>query len=67
MNDVQHVVGFSRLERDDGVQRMYKTIAEMDKKYIYFLLMITSFFLLVSEGQLIGYLLSWHSLMGAGS
>lgn len=27
MNDVQHVVGFGGLERDDGVQRWDETIA----------------------------------------
>lgn len=76
VNDVQHVVGFSRLKRDDGVQWRYQTIAEKRTKYQTWVEVKTDTLpiKIIGDGlfckvqvKLIGYLGSWHSLMGAGS
>lgn len=74
-NDVQHVVGFSCLKRDDGVQWRHQTIAEKGRRCQTWveiktdiLPLIISDLLFCRVGvKLIGYLGSWHSLMGAGS
>lgn len=75
VNDVQHVVGFSRLKRDNGVQWSYQTVAENEMRYktlswnnADILQWRGSDWLFGKvEVRVIGHLGSWHALMGEGS
>ncbi len=75
LNDVQHVIGFSWLKRDDGVQRRYQAVAEKGTRHNNWVeiktdtlpLRLGDWLFCREEVKAIGHLGSWHSLMGAGS